>query len=131
MKKVIKKVCLLLTLTLLLCMACKADVKVKTDDSPSSGSKEPEIKVSISADYPDFTLDYTYDASIYIYTFNLVSSITFDELNWYLNNEKLIGTESQMRINTSAIAKKGIYHMLVTGVNNGIVYSAEVMFEVN
>ena len=131
MKKVITKVCLLLTLTLLLCMACKADVMVKTDDPPSSGSKEPQIKVSISADYPDFTLDYTYDASIYMYTFNLVSSITFDELTWYLNNSKLIGTENQMKINTSAIAKKGIYHMLVTGVNNGIVYSAEIMFEVN
>ena len=35
-----------------------------------------------------------------------------------------------MKINTSAIAKKGIYHMLVTGVNNGIVYSAEIMFTV-
>jgi len=65
-----------------------------------------------------------------MYTFNVVSSITFDELTWYLNNSKLIGTENQMKINTSAIAKKGIYHMLVTGVNNGIVYSAEIMFTV-
>ncbi|MBR5645551.1 MAG: hypothetical protein IKX23_02800 [Treponema sp.] len=122
MKNVILTFCLIFTV--LICISCKSNASTKTSNT------DPKIQISISTEHPDFTLDYTYDASIYMYTFNVVSSITFDELTWYLNNSKLIGTENQMKINTSAIAKKGIYHMLVTGVNNGIVYSAEIMFTV-
>lgn len=141
MKKVIKKVCCFI-LAGLFFTACGINVRPDTPGGGGNGggdggnqnppaSTEPQIQISITADYPDFTLDYTYDESTYIYTINLVSSITFDELTWYLNNSKLIGTENQMKINISAIAKKGVYHMLVTGVNNGIVYSAEMMFSTN
>ena len=139
MKQLILKVSCLILLSLL-CFACKVNATPVSGNENSGDSSnptqqpvptEPEFIISISTEFQDFKLEYDYDTQTKTYSISLVSPITFEQLNWFLNNTPLSSTGNQIEIDTNTLSKPGVYNLLVTGVNNGIVYSAEMMITAN
>ena len=96
---------------------------------PLPENKSNKIEVSVS-NIPDFTLNSSLNTEKTELTITVESSIPFNELTWSFDGKELSETGSQTVININSI-KKGVYNLIVTGIYNGIVYSAEMIITIN
>ena len=96
---------------------------------PLPENKSNKIEVSVS-NIPDFTLNSSLNTEKTELTITVESSIPFNELTWSFDGKELSETGSQTVININSL-KKGVYNLIVTGIYNGIVYSAEMIITIN
>lgn len=96
---------------------------------PLPENKSNKIEVSVS-NIQDFTLNSSLNTEKTELTITVESSIPFNELTWSFDGMELSETGSQTVININSL-KKGVYNLIVTGIYNGIVYSAEMIITIN
>lgn len=96
---------------------------------PLPENKSNKIEVSVS-NIQDFTLNSSLNTEKTELTITVESSIPFNELTWSFDGKELSETGSQTVININSL-KKGVYNLIVTGIYNGIVYSAEMIITIN
>lgn len=87
------------------------------------------INVSVS-NLQDFSLTSTLNSEKTELTISVVSSIPFSKLSWVFDGNELSETGNQTVVNIISL-NKGAYNLLVTGIYNNVVYSAEMIITIN